>query len=296
MVRFTRAEILARLRAQVDTGRPVLLFGAGIGLTARCAELGGADLIGLYSTAFQRMAGRPSLLGWLPYGDVNAEVLERSREILPLIRDTPCIAGVGAHDPRLNVDRLFEELVGLGFSGITNEPFVGLYGPAFAAQLEAAGIGFSREVDLIARASAADLFSVAWVFNPDEARRMTEAGADVIGAIVGVTAGGLTGAQGALGLEEATGIVQGICEAAHAVRPEVMVLTHGGPFSDPETAAYSIAHSDAVGYAAGSSGERVPTERAIVAITRAYKEIPLTSARPAAASALGTAVTDTRQA
>ena len=280
MARFSRSDIHARLRAQVDAGRPVLLFGAGIGLTARCAELGGADLIGVYSTAFHRMAGRPSLFGWLPYGDVNAELVERSREIVPVVRATPCIAGVGAHDPRLLVDLLFEELVGLGFSGITNEPFVGMYGPAFADQLEAAGIGFSREVELIARARAADLFTVAWAFSPDEARRMAEAGADVIGAMVGVTAGGITGAHGSLGLEEATALVQGICEAAHAVRPDVIVLTHGGPFADPETAAYSIANSDAVGYAAGSSGERVPTELAIVAITRAYKEIRLPGSRP----------------
>ena len=287
MARFSRAEVRGRLQAQVDAGRAVLLFGAGIGLTARCAELGGADLIGVYSTAFHRMGGRPSLLGWLPYGDVNAELLERSREIVPIVRGTPCIAGVGAHDPRLRLDRLLDELVGLGFSGITNEPFAAMYGPAFAGQLEAAGIGFSKEVELIARASTADLFTVAWAFTPEEAARMAEAGADVIGAMVGVTAGGLTGAHGVIGLEEATAIVQGICEAAHAVRREVMVLTHGGPFADPETAAYSIAHSDAVGYAAGSSGERVPTEEAIIAITRAYKEIAVPRARGTIATEAG---------
>lgn len=279
MASFSRAEIVSRLRAQVEDGRAILMFGAGIGLTARCAELGGADLIGVYSTAFQRMQGRPSLFGWLPYGDVNSELLERSREILPVVRNTPCIAGVGAHDPRRSLEGLFEELARLGFSGVTNEPFVGMYGPAFAAQLEAAGIGFSCEVDLVARASTRDLFTVAWVFNPAEARRMADAGADVIGAMVGVTAGGLTGAPGSLGLVEATTRVQEMCEAAHAVRPEVLVVTHGGPFADPETAAYSIANSDAVGYAAGSSGERVPTEQAIVAVTRAYKEVRLRSPR-----------------
>jgi len=272
---FSRVDILARLGEQVATGRSILMFGAGTGLTARCAELGGADLIGIYSTAFQRMQGRPSLFGWLPYGDVNAELLERSREIVPVVRETPCIAGVGAHDSRRSLDQLFGELVAIGFSGVTNEPFVGIYGPEFGGQLESAGIGFSREVDLIARARARDLFTVAWVFTPDEARRMAEAGADVIGAMVGVTAGGLTGAHGTLGLAEATRLVQDMCLAAHSVRADAMVLTHGGPFADPETAAYSIANSDAVGYAAGSSGERVPTERAVVAVTKAYKEIRL---------------------
>lgn len=275
MATYSRVDILARLRGQIEAGRAILMFGAGTGLTARCAEVGGADLIGIYSTAFQRMQGRPSLFGWLPYGDVNAELLERSREILPVVRETPCIAGVGAHDRRRPLDGLLSELTAMGFSGVTNEPFVGLYGPAFAGQLEAAGIGFSREVELIAKASERDVFTVAWVFDPDEARRMTEAGADVIGAMVGVTAGGLTGAHGTLDLAEATALVQAMCEAAHAVRSDVLVLTHGGPFADPETAAFSVANSDAVGYAAGSSGERVPTEQAVIAVTRAYKAIRL---------------------
>jgi predicted TIM-barrel enzyme len=249
------------------------MFGAGTGLTARCAELGGADLIGIYSTAFTRMQGRPSLLGWLPYADVNAEVLQRTRDILPAVQHTPCIAGVGAHDPGRDLGLLVEELARMGYSGVTNEPFVGIYGPAFGTQLEAAGIGFSREVELIAVAHAMDLFTVAWAFSPEEAVRMTEAGADVIGAMIGVTAGGLTGAAHTMGLEDATVVVGEIAAAALAARPDVFVLTHGGPFKDPETAAYSIRNSRAVGYAAGSSGERVPTEQAVIAATAAYKAI-----------------------
>lgn len=280
-MQFSRSEVLDRLRRQVQDGRPILMFGAGIGLTARCAEIGGADLIGIYSTAFYRMQGKPSLLAWMPYADANAETLRRAQEILPVVTSTPCIAGVGAHDPNRSIDLVLDECHRLGFSGVTNEPFAGMYGPAFAAELEAAGIGFSREVQLIEIAHRKDLFTVAWVFTPDEARRMTEAGADVLGAIVGVTAGGLTGARKALGLEEATALVQEMCVAAHAVRPDVMVLTHGGPFKDPGTAAYSIAHSDAVGYAAGSSGERMPTEVAVVEATRQYKQISLGTQRPA---------------
>ncbi|MFI5255609.1 MAG: phosphoenolpyruvate hydrolase family protein, partial [Candidatus Limnocylindrales bacterium] len=146
MTRYTRPEVQARLRAELDAGRPILMFGAGTGLTARCAELGGADLIGIYSTAFARMSGQPSLLGWLPYADVNEEVLRRTRDILPAVRSTPSIAGVGAHDPGRQHGLLVDDLARLGYSGITNEPFCGLYGPEFGAQLEAAGLGFSREV------------------------------------------------------------------------------------------------------------------------------------------------------
>jgi len=273
--RYPRAEVLDRLHRQVEAGAPVIMFGAGIGLTARCAELGGADLIGIYSTAFYRMQGRPSLLAWLPYADANAEVARRAREILPVVRETPCIAGIGAHDPNRSMDAWITGMLGLGFSGITNEPFVGLYGPAFAAELESAGIGFSREVDLIDLAHRLDVFTVAWVFTPDEARRMAAAGADVLGAIVGVTAGGLTGAAHAATIAEATDSVQAMCVAAKEVRPDILVLTHGGPFKDPATAAYSIEHSDAVGYAAGSSGERMPTELAVVEATRLYKAIRL---------------------
>lgn len=273
MPRYSRAEVLHRLNRQVEDGAPVIMFGAGIGLTARCAELGGADLIAVYSTAFYRMQGQPSLLAWLPYADVNAEVARRAREILPVVHETPCIAGIGAHDPNRSMDAWIDGMIELGFSGITNEPFVGLYGPEFGAQLEAAGIGFSREVALIELAHRKDVFTVAWVFTPDEARRMAEAGADVLGAIVGVTAGGLTGAAHTLTIAEATETVQAMCLAAHEVRPEVHVLTHGGPFKDPASAAYSIEHSEAVGYAAGSSGERLPTEQAVVETTRLYKAI-----------------------
>lgn len=281
-MRFTRTEVLERLQGQVRAGHPIVMLGAGIGLTARCAELGGADLIGIYSTAFYRMEGKPSLLAWLPYADANAETLRRAQAILPVVRQTPCIAGIGAHDMSRSIDLLVDECIRIGFSGVTNEPFAGMYGPVFAAELDSAGIGFSREVDLIALAHQKDIFTMAWVFNPDEAVRMTEAGADALGAMVGVTAGGLTGAAKTLDLVSATAAVQEMCEAAHRVRPDVLLLTHGGPFKDPETAAYSIAHSDAVGYAAGSSGERVPTERAVIETTRQYKQIGLDKAASSA--------------
>ena len=273
--KYSRQEVLQRLRSEVKAGNPILMFGAGIGLTAKSAELGGADIIAVYSTAIYRMRGLPTLMAFMPYSDANEHVRRMAGEILPAVKEAPCIVGIGAHDPALNVERFLDEMMGAGFSGVTNEPFAGIYGPEFAAQLESAGIGFSREADLIRTAHAMDIFTVAWAFNPDEARRMAEAGADVVGALVGVTVGGLTGAKKSLSLEAATEAVQRMCNAAKKVNPDVLVLSHGGPFKDPETAEYSIVHTDAVGYAAGSSGERMPTEKAVAEVTRMYKTMKL---------------------
>ncbi|MGI6627923.1 MAG: phosphoenolpyruvate hydrolase family protein [Bacillota bacterium] len=270
---FYRKDVLRLLQKEIQLGNPLLMFGAGTGLTARCAELGGADLIAVYSTAHYRMMAQPSLLAWLPYENANELVLKMAKEILPAVRETPCIAGIGAHDPRLDLNTFIDHLIEMGFSGITNEPFVGIYGQAFAAQLEAAGLGFSREVDLIRICHEKDVFTVAWAFTPDEGRAMAEAGADVIGAIVGVTAGGLTGATRAQTLEEAAQQIEEIYQAAKEVNPEIIVLTHGGPLKDVETAEYSLIHTSAAGYAAGSSGERIPTETAVTEITRQYKKI-----------------------
>lgn len=276
-VQYMRHEVVERLRAQVDAGRPLLMFGAGMGLTAKCADLGGADLVAVYSTARYRMMGLPTLLAWMPYEDCNQQVREMAQEIIPVVKKAPCIAGIGAHNPALNLEQTIDEMMMLGFSGITNEPFAGLYGVEFARQLEAAGIGFSREVELIRTAHRMDVFTVAWVFNEAEASIMAEAGADMIGAIVGVTGGGLTGTKQVMSLEKATAEVQKMCQAARSVNPKVFVLTHGGPFADVETAQYSIVNSDADGYASGSSGERVPTENAVIEITRQYKNMSISA-------------------
>lgn len=272
-VQYLRSEVVQRLKAESSRGRPLLMFGAGTGLTAKCADLGGADLVAVYSTAKYRMMGLPTLLAWMPYDDCNDRVREMALEIIPVVKTAPCIAGIGAHNPAVNLEQIIDEMLILGFSGITNEPFAGLYGEAFAKQLEDAGIGFSREVDLIKTAHQMDIFSVAWAFNENQARIMAEAGADVIGAIVGVTSGGLTGAKQVMTLDTATAEVQKMCLAARAVNPDVLILTHGGPFADVDTAQYSVVNSDADGYASGSSGERVPTESAVIAITREYKSM-----------------------
>ena len=273
--KYTRKQVMERFRNQVQSGKPLLMFGAGIGLTAKCAELGGADLIAVYSTAIYRMKGQHTLMAFLPYSNANEHVATMAKEILPAVRETPCIVGIGAHDPSLDMDSFLDRMLNLGFSGVTNEPFAGIYGPAFAAQLEEAGLGFSREVELIAVAHKKDIFTFGWAFNPEEARRMAEAGADVVGALVGVTAGGLSGSAASQTLEAATEMVRAICRAAREINPEVMIFTHGEPFKDPASAQYSIVNSDAVGYAAGSSGERIPTEKAVIEVTRSYKEMLL---------------------
>lgn len=273
--KYSREQVLKRLHGQINSGQPLLMFGAGSGLTAKCAEKGGADLIGVYSTAIYRMRGLPSLMAWLPYSDANQHLLNMSREILPTIQDTPCIAGIGAHDPALDLDGFLETIADLGFSGVTNEPFVGLYGEYFANQLERAGLGFSKEVELIRRARAKNIFTLAWAMSPEEACTMAQAGADMIGAMIGVTTGGMSGESEVITVEEATKNVQAMIEAAKSVNPDIMVLTHGGPFSDVGTAQYSIKYSGAVGYASGSSGERIPTEEAVVKITQQYKAMKI---------------------
>lgn len=272
---FNRKDVLERLQNEFQAGNPLLMFGAGTGLTARCAELGGADLIAIYSTAHYRMMAQPSLLAWLPYENANELVVRMAKEILPAVKETPCIAGIGAHDPRLDINTFVEQLLQMGFSGITNEPFVGIYGQEFAAQLEAAGLGFSKEVELIKTCHEKDVFTVAWAFTPDEGQAMAKAGADVIGAIVGVTAGGLTGTTKAQTLEKAAHQIEEIYQAAKEVNPEIIVLTHGGPLKDVETAEYSLIHTSAAGYASGSSGERIPTETAVTEIARQYKKCRL---------------------
>lgn len=273
--RYTRQQVIERLHDQLAQGSALLMFGAGIGLTAKCAEKGGADLIGVYATAIYRMRGLPSIMAWLPYGDANEHLLNMSKEILPAVKKTPCIAGIGVHNPVIDMEEFLDKIIEMGFSGVNNEPFCGLYGEYFAKQMEKAGIGFSREVELIRLARQKNIFTIAWAMSPEESRRMAEAGADVIGAMIGVTAGGLSGASETMLLEQATKDVQAMVASAKSVNPDIMVLTHGGPFNDVQSAQYSIANSRAVGYASGSSGERIPTEQAVIEITKQYKSMKL---------------------
>jgi predicted TIM-barrel enzyme len=273
--KYSRNDVINLLKDQVNSGKPIFLFGAGTGLTAKCAELGGADLLGIYSTAFWRMQGISSLMAWLPYSNANDELINSSKYILSVVKKVPCVAGIGAHDPTRSMDSFIDELLEMGFSGISNEPFVGIYGKFFANMLEEANIGFSKEVELISLANKKNVFTLAWAFDKDEALAMAKAGADVIGAMIGLTSGGLTGAKKTISLEEATEEVRKICNAVKKYRSDLMIITHGGPFESPETAEYSIKNTDAVGYASGSSGERIPTESAIVEIVKKYKAMKI---------------------
>src|SRR4051794_4248411 len=269
-----RAEALARLRAQVDAGKPIIGAGAGTGLSARCAEAGGADLIIIYNSGRYRMAGRGSLSGLLPYGDANAIVVEMSREVLPIVRDTPVLAGVCGTDPFRTMPVFLQELERIGFSGVQNFPTVGLFDGTFRQNLEETGMGYGLEVEMIRAARERDLLTAPYVFSVEEAAAMAEAGADVLVPHMGLTIGGAIGAGTAKTLEECVPLIQAMHDAATAVDPGILVLCHGGPISEPDDAAYVLERTDGVvGFFGASSMERLPTETAMTENMRRFKAI-----------------------
>jgi predicted TIM-barrel enzyme len=277
-MKFSRDEVLSRLRSQVQQRRPIVGAGAGTGISAKFAEVGGADLIIIYNSGRYRMAGHGSLAGLLAYGDANAIVKEMGeREVLPVVRDVPVIAGVMGTDPLRSMDYLLAELDALGFSGINNFPTVGLIDGRFRLELERTGMGFGKEVDMIRAAHARGFFTCVYVFNAEEAKAMASAGADAIIAHVGLTVGGSIGLANndALSLEKAPAFVQAIGEAAKGIKSDVILLCHGGPIATPDAAAYVLARTEAVGFVGASSMERLPVETAIAATTRAFKAIQL---------------------
>ncbi|HZT80801.1 MAG TPA: phosphoenolpyruvate hydrolase family protein [Gemmataceae bacterium] len=269
---FTREQCLQRLRAQAAAGKPIIGGGAGTGLSAKCAEAGGIDLIILYNSGRYRMAGRGSLAGMMPYGDANGIVVDMAREVLPVVRDTPVLAGVCGTDP-FRVMRLFlRQLQDMGFSGVQNFPTVGLIDGTFRQGLEETGMGFGLEVEMIRQARELGLLTCPYVFTEAEARAMAAAGADVLIPHMGLTTKGTIGAKTALTLEEAARRVQALADAARAVNPDVLVLCHGGPISEPEDAQYVLEHTRGVaGFFGASSIERLPTEVAITECVRRFK-------------------------
>jgi predicted TIM-barrel enzyme len=270
----TRAEALKRLRAQVASG-PIIGAGAGTGLSAKCAEAGGADLIIVYNSGRYRMAGRGSLAGLLPYGDANAIVVEMAGEVLPVVRETPVLAGVCGTDPFRLMPVFLRQLRDLGFSGVQNFPTVGLFDGTFRANLEETGMGYDLEVEMIRAARELDLLTAPYVFDEASARAMAEAGADVIVPHMGLTTSGTIGAQTAITLDEAVAQVQAMHAAATEVNPEVLVLCHGGPIAEPEDAAYVLERTrGVVGFFGASSMERLPTEVALTETVRRFKAIP----------------------
>src|SRR5947208_12386904 len=225
---MNRAEALARLRGQVAQGRPIIGAGAGTGLSAKCAEAGGADLIIIYNSGRYRMAGRGSLAGLLPYGDANAIVVEMAGEVLPIVKSTPVLAGVCGTDPFRLMPVFLRHLKEIGFSGVQNFPTVGLFDGTFRANLEETGMGYALEVEMIRQARELDLLTAPYVFTVDEARAMTEAGADVLVPHMGLTTGGSIGAETARTLDDCVELIQAMRDAAVAVNPEILCLCHGG--------------------------------------------------------------------
>ncbi len=270
----TRTEVLARLSATLAAGHPLVIGGAGIGLVAKAAERGGIDLLMVYNTGPFRMAGHGSLAGYLAYGDSNAMTIALGHEVLNAVDDTPVIGGIGAADPFRDTGRLLDEMMAMGFSGITNVPTAGLYSGPFRRHIDATNLGYPKEVDLIRTCRERDVFTVAYAFSPDEARAMADAGADVIGAHVGLTSGGWIGAEEAMDLDAACAATQEMLEAARGARPDVLVVAHGGPFEDPVSVARVLETTDVVGYLGASSIERLPVERAVSGVVREFKALP----------------------
>jgi predicted TIM-barrel enzyme len=267
-------EALARLRRTVADGGVIIGAGAGTGLSAKCAEAGGADLIIIYNSGRYRMAGRGSLAGCMPYGDANAIVVEMAGEVLPIVRETPVLAGVCGTDPFRLMPVFLEEIKRIGFSGVQNFPTVGLCDGQFRQNLEETGMGFGLEVDMIRVAHEAGLLCTPYVFDADQARAMAAAGADVVVAHMGLTTKGQIGATTALTIEAAAARVQEIRDAAVSVKPDIIVLCHGGPIAEPDDAQYVLDHTTGVaGFFGASSMERLPTEVAITENMRRFKRI-----------------------
>jgi predicted TIM-barrel enzyme len=271
-----RAEILRRLQAQRAAQVPIVGCGAGTGISAKLAEAGGADLIIIYNSGRYRMAGRGSLAGMMPYGDANGIVVEMAAEVLPVVKDVPVLAGVCGTDPFRLMPVFLRQIKEMGFSGVQNFPTVGLIDGLFRQNLEATGMGYDKEVEMIALAHELDLFTSPYVFTPEEAAAMAAAGADQLVAHVGLTTAGTIGAGVAYSLEEAMERVMAMAEAGRKVRADVLVICHGGPFDEPENVGIALKQMPGIaGFFGASSIERLPTERAITAQVRAFKGLAL---------------------
>jgi predicted TIM-barrel enzyme len=271
---MTGGEARAKLRATLDSGGVIIGAGAGTGLSAKCAEAGGTDLIIIYNSGRYRMAGRGSLAGLMPYGDANAIVIEMGGEVLPIVRDTPVLAGVCGTDPFRLMPNFLRQVQDAGFAGVQNFPTVGLIDGTFRANLEETGMGYALEVEMIREAAALGLLTSPYVFDAESAAAMAAAGADVIVPHMGLTTKGTIGARTALTLDECVGLIQAMRDAAVAVNADVIVLCHGGPLAEPEDAQYVLDRTDGVvGFFGASSMERLPTEVAMTENMRRFKAL-----------------------
>lgn len=276
MTAISRVDTLKKFRSMIAAGKPIVGGGAGTGISAKSEEAGGIDLLVIYNSGRYRMAGRGSAAGLLAYGNANEIVVEMAAEVLPVVRHTPVLAGVNATDPFIDILRFLEKLKEMGFSGVQNFPTIGLFDGRIRQSFEETGMSYSLEVDMIRAAHKIDLLTTPYVFNPDEARAMTEAGADIIVAHMGVTTGGAVGAMESKSLDECVDEVGAIVGAAAAVNPEVIALCHGGPISLPADAQYVIERVPGChGFYGASSMERLPVEAAIKARVEEFKSITL---------------------
>ena len=274
MPRFERAALVERYRDMISRGEPIVGGGAGTGLSAKCEEAGGIDLIVIYNSGRYRMAGRGSLAGLMPYGDANQVVVEMAAEVLPVVEKTPVLAGVNGTDPFRLMDVFLAQLKDIGFSGVQNFPTVGLIDGTFRANLEETGMSYALEIDMIAKAREQDMLTTPYVFNEDDAAAMAEAGADIIVCHLGLTTGGSIGAETALKLEDCPDLVDRWAAAALKVNSQAIVLVHGGPVALPEDAEFVLKNTENChGFYGASSMERLPTEIALTEQTRKFKEI-----------------------
>ena len=274
MMRFLRESLLQHFRAMISRGEPIIGGGAGTGLSAKCEEAAGIDLIVIYNSGRYRMAGRGSLAGLLAYGNANEIVKDLGREVLPVVRHTPVLAGVNGTDPFVLMDRFLIELKEMGFAGVQNFPTVGLIDGVFRANLEETGMSYQLEVEMIRQARNLELLTTPYVFSAEDAAAMTEAGADILVCHMGLTTKGAIGAKTARTLPDCVPLVEEWAQAARKVREDIIVLCHGGPIAMPEDAQYMLAHCKGIhGFYGASSMERLPTEVAITAQTKAFKDL-----------------------
>jgi predicted TIM-barrel enzyme len=274
MPRFTRDALLQRFHDMARRREPIIGGGAGTGLSAKCEEAGGIDLIVIYNSGRYRMAGRGSLAGLLAYGNANEIVVEMAREVLPVVRHTPVLAGVNGTDPFLLLDQFLQQLAALGFAGVQNFPTVGLIDGVFRQNLEETGMGYGLEVEMIAAAHDRGLLTTPYVFDEAQAVAMAEAGADILVPHMGLTTGGNIGAGTALKLEDCPARIDAMANAARRVRPDILVLCHGGPIATPDDATHVLRNTrHCHGFYGASSMERLPTEQALTATTRTFKAI-----------------------
>ncbi|MCC4108784.1 phosphoenolpyruvate hydrolase family protein [Serratia ureilytica] len=274
MAKNSRQELLTQFREMIARGEPIIGGGAGTGLSAKCEEAGGIDLIVIYNSGRYRMAGRGSLAGLLAYGNANDIVMDMAKEVLPVVKHTPVLAGVNGTDPFCQFDKFLNDIKAIGFSGVQNFPTVGLIDGNFRANLEETGMGYALEVDMIRLAHEKDLLTTPYVFSAEDAIAMTQAGADIIVPHMGLTTGGNIGAETALTLAGCVPLINEWAQAAKRVREDVIVLCHGGPIATPEDAAYILQHCPLVnGFYGASSMERLPTEVALTETTRQFKNI-----------------------